>query len=386
MSDQLPGPILFVDDEPRVLEGIERLFADDFELLTASGGAEGLALLGRTSRPVALVVSDMQMPGMDGAAFLGRVAEAHPASVRILLTGQAGVDSAIRAVNDGKLFRFLRKPCPEPELRQTITAGLRQFELQSAERLLLNDTIGRVTGLLASMLGLYVPEVAEQGPEIQRLSAHITAQLDLPDRWVHAAVCRLWPLGLVSLPSDLIQRAMGRARLNKVDGDAWAKHAEVGARLLADIPRFEPVAEIVRRQGDAYADAPPSDVVRTGVILLRVCRDVNAEIRRGTPFSEVLLALQPGAGPLAGRMLHALESLRSGVSGEQTLTVPAKALRVGMVLLDPLTTKAGVLLTPAGREIDPVTLERIRRFIESSGLKEPIRVRVPGEDSVAQAA
>nr|MBP6838163.1 response regulator [Kofleriaceae bacterium] len=102
--------VLFVDDEVVLLEGLSDLFHRQYQVSTAIGAEAGLAALAR-ERPQ-VVVSDMRMPGMDGATFLTRVREHDPAVVRLLLTGHADLDAAIRAVNQGGVFRFLTKPCP----------------------------------------------------------------------------------------------------------------------------------------------------------------------------------------------------------------------------------------------------------------------------------
>jgi DNA-binding NtrC family response regulator len=118
--------ILFVDDEKSILDGFERMLHDQIEVVTASSGTEGLAtihLLG----PFAIVISDMRMPGMDGADFLARVRELAPHTVRMLLTGHKDLERAIVAVNEGQIFRYLTKPCEKEELLKAICLGLAQY-------------------------------------------------------------------------------------------------------------------------------------------------------------------------------------------------------------------------------------------------------------------
>lgn len=86
-----PKPrVLCVDDEPQVLQGVGRVLRRDFEVLTATSGAAGLAVLDEAG-PISVVVSDMRMPEMDGAAFLSQVRDRWPDTTRILLTGQADI-------------------------------------------------------------------------------------------------------------------------------------------------------------------------------------------------------------------------------------------------------------------------------------------------------
>ncbi len=106
--------ILFVDDEPALLEAIERvLFEEPYNVLTAPSGQKGLELL--ATEPIDIVVSDEMMPAMTGSEFLSHVRRDYPQTVRILLTGHANIEAAMRAINEGEIFRFLTKPCP-PEL------------------------------------------------------------------------------------------------------------------------------------------------------------------------------------------------------------------------------------------------------------------------------
>jgi YesN/AraC family two-component response regulator len=96
--------VLFVDDEPKILEGIERTFRKQVELQTASSGAEALRLIGE-SGPFAVVISDMRMPAMNGAQFLAKVREQEPDTVRMILSGHADLEATIAAVNEGRSRR-----------------------------------------------------------------------------------------------------------------------------------------------------------------------------------------------------------------------------------------------------------------------------------------
>ncbi len=136
--------VLFVDDEPAALDGYRRVLYHDFALATALGGEQGLAEI-RDNGPFAIVISDMRMPGMNGAEFLAAVRTAAPNTVRMLLTGHADLDAAIEAVNKGHIFRFLSKPCRKDVLVQAITDGFAQYRAAEAEKQLAKkaEMIGR---------------------------------------------------------------------------------------------------------------------------------------------------------------------------------------------------------------------------------------------------
>jgi DNA-binding NtrC family response regulator len=113
--------VLFVDDDPAVLRAITRVLGPlSLEVLTAGGAEEGLAIL--ESRPVDVVVSDIDMPGVDGFAFLERVRKEHPAAVRMLLTGAATLERALHAINEGEVSRFFTKPFNVDGFREAMAA------------------------------------------------------------------------------------------------------------------------------------------------------------------------------------------------------------------------------------------------------------------------
>ncbi|GIX22700.1 MAG: hypothetical protein KatS3mg121_1483 [Gammaproteobacteria bacterium] len=129
--------VLLVDDEPAVLDGLRRqLHGLPFALYTANSGTEGLARL-QEDGPFAVVVSDMRMPGMDGAAFLAEVRRLAPDTERILLTGHADAEAAIAAVNEGQIFRYLVKPCDRETLESALREAIDRYDRTLATRAML---------------------------------------------------------------------------------------------------------------------------------------------------------------------------------------------------------------------------------------------------------
>ncbi|MCM8883612.1 MAG: response regulator, partial [Candidatus Thiodiazotropha sp.] len=123
--DKLPEKVLMVDDDRNLLDSFRRQFRKRLNLETATSGADGVQAV-RDGGPFAVVISDMQMPNMNGVEFLSKVYSISPNTVRIMLTGNANLDVAVDAVNDGNIFRFLNKPVETDQLYQTIT-GLSGF-------------------------------------------------------------------------------------------------------------------------------------------------------------------------------------------------------------------------------------------------------------------
>src|SRR5580658_9306020 len=120
--------VLLVDDDVCVVNGLQRCLHQDYRVDIATG--PGAALDAIVKKSYAVVVSDLKMPGMNGIDLLATVKEASPDTVLILLTGQADLEAAIAAVNEGNIFRFLMKPCPEKLLKRTLDLALDQYWLQ----------------------------------------------------------------------------------------------------------------------------------------------------------------------------------------------------------------------------------------------------------------
>jgi FixJ family two-component response regulator len=136
--------ILFVDDEPAILDAYQRVLRQMFHVSTALGGEKALSLI-QTNGPFAVIISDMRMPGMNGAEFLAQVREKAPQTVRMLLTGHSDLNVAIEAVNQGKIFQFLSKPCEKEVLVAAIRSGLEQYRAAARDRELVKkaELIGR---------------------------------------------------------------------------------------------------------------------------------------------------------------------------------------------------------------------------------------------------
>ena len=124
--------VLLVDDEPRVLEALRRtLRVPAYRVLTASDGREALSLM--AAGGVDVLISDIDMPGMSGIELIEEVRRRHPEVIRLLLTGDASLDTALDAINHGEVYRYLVKPWKGAELRQTVADAIaRLAELRAA--------------------------------------------------------------------------------------------------------------------------------------------------------------------------------------------------------------------------------------------------------------
>ena len=121
--------ILIVDDEEGILESLELTLADEYRVFTAKNAQEGLEVLEREK--IALVIADQVLPGMTGVEFLEKVIERNPTAIRMMLTGYADVASLVRAVNEGRIYRYVAKPWDPDELRLNVRRALESYGLAS---------------------------------------------------------------------------------------------------------------------------------------------------------------------------------------------------------------------------------------------------------------
>ena len=138
-TNDLPR-VLCVDDEPHIIQGIRNMLRRKFDVVSASNAHEALDIIEGDQDFVA-VISDMRMPGMDGATLLSRLRYEAPHIVRVLLTGHADLETALAAVNQGYIFRFLVKPCESEELITALHDAAAHYDLLSANQNDLQDLV-----------------------------------------------------------------------------------------------------------------------------------------------------------------------------------------------------------------------------------------------------
>lgn len=131
--------LLFVDDERRVLTSMRALFRREFDVLLANSGQEALQIL--TEREVHVVVSDQRMPGMTGVQLLAQVREEYPDSMRILLTGYADLEAVEASINESEVFRYLMKPCPSEELKDSVRLAVQAARVQNVATMIELETM-----------------------------------------------------------------------------------------------------------------------------------------------------------------------------------------------------------------------------------------------------
>jgi two-component system, probable response regulator PhcQ len=150
--------VLFVDDDTNLLDGLSRaLHSEPYEILKSTSAEDALRIL--REKNVDVIVSDEEMPGMSGTAFLRQVREQYPETVRFILTGRATLQTAVDAINSGGIARFFVKPCDKSELAFAIRQGLQERELLACARMLLQK--GKKQARLIEQLEKSYPNITK---------------------------------------------------------------------------------------------------------------------------------------------------------------------------------------------------------------------------------
>lgn len=375
-----PKPrILCVDDEPNVLAGLQRNLRTRFEVAVASGGAEGLQRIAEDT-PFAVVVSDMRMPGMDGAQFLSAARAASPDSVRVLLTGHADFDAALAAVNEGQIFRFLTKPCPHDVLVATLEAAAAQYRLIGAERDLLERTLTGAIRMLSEVLALSNPAAFGRASRVHRTAAALCERLRIRERWAIEVAAQLSQIGAYVLPAPLVEKHYFGQPLSDAERAQVQRVPGVSAQLLAHIPRLEPVREILTMQDRRFDGAddpagPSRDDLPVGARILKLAVDLDTLEAAGRSSAEALATLQTCKGVYDTSLLEALEEEVARRTGAAIVELGLKQMKPGMVTVEDIRNKAGVLLVARGHTVSQGLLDKLHNMAQA--IHEPIKVAVP---------
>lgn len=373
--------ILCVDDEPHVLEAFQRQLRKQFDLELAGNGSEALECL-RTQGPFSVIVADMNMPGMNGVQLLAKAREASPDTVRIMLTGAGDFQTAITAVNEGHIFRFLAKPCPAETLALALEAGLAQYRLVTAERELLEKTLHGSLRAMVDILALANPAAFSRAMRLRHYASQMARTLAVPDAWQVEVAAMLSQVGCVTLPADVLEKAIAGEPLTPQEQEMVDAHPQVGGKLIVHIPRMEKVAHMIlhQHQPESGLELPektdPSYVQEVGSHILRAVVDFDLLLARGQTVekSKGMIAVRRDrypaciAGALGEVVVPEMEKVARMAKIEQ--------LRTGMVLAEDVRTKAGALLLQKNQEVSDTLCRRLANFHVQGLVPDEIRVFV----------
>ena len=403
--------ILFVDDDPHVLEGYQRQFRREFEIVPALSGPEALGIIdSEKDNPFAVVIADMRMPAMSGIELLQQLIVRAPESVRVMLTGNVDQATATAAVNEGRVFRFLNKPCPSETLAGVLRAAINQHQLLTAERVLLEKTLTGAIRLVTDLVSMSDPAAYSRSIRLRNYVRELTAHLNQvsgppplppsPDprfcAWELELAAMLLRIGIIALPLDLQAGIRGARPLSYEESEAVSRIPRIGADLIRRIPRLDAVAEIIENHVTPYCQSTGSHSAHLLKILVDLV-DLEAE---GISRSQALRALMArqgmydsgllraaceyfGSAP-SGASIDALPDASSDATGPgfhspartSGVTIPlfVRDLQPGDRLHSPIRAQCGTILLEAGQVVTEETVLNLIGLHEVSGIQEPVYV------------
>ncbi len=372
--------ILFVDDDPNILDAFRRQLRHTYEIELAYDGAEGLALVDENG-PFSVIVSDLHMPGMNGIEFLSEVRDRSPESVRMILTGNADLGTAIDAVNDGYIFRFLIKPCSPDTLSKALQGGVDQYHLIISERELLEKTLVGSVKALTEILSMINPLAFSRAERIRVIVKQIVATLLLDEGWSFELAAMLSQIGCLTFPPDLLERIMEGEYVSADEKKLYATHPTVGRRLLEKIPRLEFVAQMIERQMFPLTELEPNSKeggefsVALGAHILKVANDFDQLLQDGVIKEAAIETMKNRSGEYLPEVLATLAPLEPRT---RTKLVKVEDLDVGMIIIQDVKDKFGRRLVSHGQEVTYPLLTKLFSLAQRKGyIEEPICVISP---------
>ncbi len=419
-SEQGSVTLLFVDDEVNILSALKRLFRPQgYNILTAENGSLGLEIL--QQQPIDLVISDMRMPEMDGAAFLKQVAARWPDTVRILLTGYSDLTSTIKAVNEGQIYRYISKPWEDNDIILSVKRALEQKYLQ-AERDSLQILTGKQNDELKELNANLENKVRARTGELQQTISFLElAQQSLSNSYRNSVevfssliemrennvgraraiaeqvvqigqLCGLDEPELRNLRYAGLLRNVGKMSLsdallckatdsmNDAEYQIFVRHPVIGEGVLMALEPLHEAAKYIRHQdeqidGKGFPDKLKNEEIPLASQILKVVGDYH-DLQSGLVVSNHLSQLEArdfmskNIGKKYDKNIVNLfcKLLGHQASQEKKISercVKSNALQVGMVLSRDLILNNKVLLLSKDHTLNDSLIERIRYLEES---------------------
>ena len=361
--------ILCVDDEQNVLDSFRRLLRKDFDLNIAVSGTDGLKLVEQNG-PYAVIVSDYKMPGMNGVDFLTKVQEMEPDTVRVMLTGQAEEDTAAKAINDGRIFRFLYKPIASSEFLKCLNEAIRQYNLVRVEKELLEKTLKGSIEMMTEILSLSNPLAFSRATRVQQFAKQVGDSLGVDDLWQLEVASMLSHLGYITIPQQILEKKAAGRLLEPQEHQMFEDLPVVTQKLIGHIPRLENILKIITQahQQGSFETISLNDTLAVSAAILRTVTRFDELLEKGYGKLEAIKEMMLVPERYNQTVLDQLKSIEILDLKVQTRKVSINQIRVGMVLNEPIKTTEGLTVAPKGFMVNDL----IRQLLKNLHLQDTI--------------
>ena len=375
--------ILFVDDDSNILQGYKRILHKNFDIHIALGGEEAIDVI-TNEGGFAVIISDMRMPGMDGVEFLALAKELAPQSVRVMLTGDAGQGTAMNAVNEGMIFRFLTKPCAVEDVVKTLDAAIEHHLLLTAEKQLLQETLSQSLEVLVDVLALVNPAAFSRSTRVKKLAREIAVRLGITNVWEIEIAAMLSQIGCVTVPESIFRKIANCVPLSSKELSLYYRHPQIGYELIARIPRMKMVAEIIAHQNFRLCDYEAEKTQLLGNMtvrcaqILKVVLDFDKLLYLGNSPHEAYRGIALHEDWYDSTILTAIEELLDEKVAEYEVEkVDVEDLKLGMLLEENIWVTDDTEIIERGREVNLFLMAQLKSYVKSGHIPPQVSVKVP---------
>lgn len=351
--------ILFVDDDPMLLSSMERCLGAKFDLTTALSGPEALQAI--DEQPAfKVIITDMRMPVMDGVQFIERARQCAPHAKYLMLTGNQDIETAIRAVNEGRVTKFLNKPCDPSDITAAVETAAQVYDLEASERELLNKTFIGSVGIFADVMETLQPELLGRAGRTEQFAEQLREHCGVHSRWEFKIASKLSMVG-----QALHGNTMSDAPTSPQALADLAEACSTTARMIDRIPRMSLIAQIIRAVPttdgeievlDARGDG---DVVRLGAAILRVAQIVEGLSHLGLDIDQAETEIRSALPNAYEPLLEAVRKVYPANSESDAVAVQLTDLKPGMILSENLARPDGATLLREGRRLSETHIEKL---------------------------
>ena len=371
--------VLFVDDDENLLRAIKRTLRKDLDIVVATGAIDGLRALDKNG-PFSVLVSDQNMPQVDGSTFLAKVKKHFPNTVRVMLTGNSDQQTAVLAMNDAEAYRFVNKPCSTSQLL-TIVKEAHDYHLQlTAENSVLEETVAGSIKLMTDMLSMAYPDRFKRTMLVTQWAEAACTALDIEFSWELKTACALWPIGDTLLPADLAAKRNTREPLTPEERQTVLAAGVSASEMLGNIPRLQGVARLMLMTtpaGSLMADnkKPGRDARLLQILIdLSRCVDPSGPIKINTAFNQLVKNINAYDAGIFTALPPILNNAGTTKEVRQLYEISAGNLCEGDLLTTDLIDDTGKLILASGQVVSEITANAVSRLYSSGAISMRLKV------------
>ncbi|MCK5076594.1 MAG: hypothetical protein KAR38_09470, partial [Calditrichia bacterium] len=322
----------------------------------------------------------------NGVQLLSKIKDLSPDTIRIMLSGHADFNTTIEAVNEGNIFRFLTKPCPPQHLKKALQDGIKQYHLIKAEQELLNKTLKGSIKILIEILSMIDEKSFSRSLKLKNYIRELANTKVISDIWDIEIAALLYPIGQVTIPTEVINKYRKNEKLNDVEKKMVERIPQLGYELLRKIPRLENVANSVLYSVKNFDGSgfPGGNIkglnIPLGARIIKILNDLILLTEKEKSKEKIIDKLHKRIGLYDPSLLSVILSnvsileMQDSKLIKKPRAIGLNELQAGQVLMDSIETDSGQLLIMAGQEISETILLRIKNWSKLKKIKEPIIV------------